>query len=144
MPTGYRHTQIGRFMLTAYAVALAGTVALGFWLGWTAPLLAALAILSAAAVVFSSLTVEIGDGFLECRFGSGLIRRRFALADVREARPVRNRWYYGWGIRWTPTGWMFNLSGLDAVEITLASGKAFRIGTDQPEELTAALRRAIS
>ena len=39
---------------------------------------------------------------------------------------------------------MFNVSGFEAVELTLASGRAFRIGTDQPKELTAAIRLAIA
>jgi hypothetical protein len=50
----------------------------------------------------------------------------------------------GWGIRWTPASWMWNVSGFDAVEITYASGKRFRIGTNQPKELAAAITAALS
>ncbi len=56
---------------------------------------------------------------------------------------MRNPWYYGWGIRLTPTGWMYNISGLDAVQLQLASGKRFRIGTDEPVQLKSAIDRAI-
>ncbi|MDY7014940.1 MAG: hypothetical protein SVX43_15355 [Cyanobacteriota bacterium] len=59
-----------------------------------------------------------------------------------EAVAVKNPWYYGWGIRLTPRGWLFNVSGLDAVEISLNSGRHFRIGTDRPRELERAIRRA--
>ncbi len=144
MPSTYRHTQIGGVTLTGFSIAIVVAVWIWFQTGWNPVFLIAMGILLAGAVLFSSLTVEIGDGVLTCRFGPGLIRKRFALRDIRDARPVRNRWYYGWGIRWTPGGWMFNVSGLDAVELTRASGKPFRIGTDQPEELTAALRQAIA
>jgi len=34
---------------------------------------------------------------------------------------------------------MFNVSGLDAVEITLISGKRFRIGTDKPNKVVEAI-----
>jgi hypothetical protein len=34
---------------------------------------------------------------------------------------------------------MYNVAGLDAVELVLASGKKFRIGTDQPDELRSAI-----
>ena len=35
------------------------------------------------------------------------------------------------------------LQGLDAVEIVMKTGKTYRIGTDEPEALEAAIRRAI-
>lgn len=143
MSSSYRHTQSGGVQLTIFAVAFVVFAFFGFRAGWPPALLFALAILFVLGILFYSLTVEISGGVLECRFGPGLIRKRFALRDVLDARPVRNRWYYGWGIRWIPPrGWMFNISGFDAVELSLASGKYFRIGTDQPEELAAAIRKA--
>jgi hypothetical protein len=36
---------------------------------------------------------------------------------------------------------MWNVWGLDAVELELDTGRRFRIGTDQPVELTDALNR---
>ena len=35
---------------------------------------------------------------------------------------------------------MWNISGLDAVELTYTNGKKFRIGTDQPQALLGVLR----
>ena len=48
----------------------------------------------------------------------GLIRRRIRIADIRSAAAVRNRWYYGWRLRLTPHGWLYNVSGLNAVQPT--------------------------
>jgi hypothetical protein len=107
--------------------------------GWT-PVLA-LGILLAVGILIGTLTVEVAGGKLRCWFGLGLIRREISLSDVTKAEAVRNHWYYGWGIRYTPDGWLFNVSGLDAVRLTLASGKRFRIGTDEPQELVRAIRR---
>jgi len=108
--------------------------------------IAAIPVFLAGIVLFYCLTVEIGDNLLEIRFGTGLIRKSFEIKDIERAYPVRNRWYYGWGIRLTPHGWLFNISGLDAVEIVLTSGKRYRIGTDEPErlaeEITGAIRQA--
>ena len=39
-----------------------------------------------------------------------------------------------------PSGWMFNVSGLDALELVLANGKRFRIGTDNPNDVIEARR----
>jgi len=56
---------------------------------------------------------------------------------------VKNHWYYGWGIRLTPHGVLYNVSGFYAVELRLRTGKEFRIGTDVPQELDAAIRQAL-
>ena len=88
---------------------------------------------------FNRLTVTVGSGEVRSSFGWGWPRRVIALRDITGFQVVRNRWYYGWGIRWVPRGSMFNVWGLDAVELLLASGRRFRIGSDQPHDLAAAL-----
>ena len=102
-----------------------------------------LLVLAACLALFCTLTVEIDREFLSVRFGPGLIRKKFALGDIAEYRPVRNSWRYGWGIRLTPHGWLFNVSGLSAVEIQLKNGRKYRIGTDVPDELIRELRRSL-
>jgi len=64
------------------------------------------------------------------------------LAAIRTCIVVRNRWWYGWGIRWTPRGWLYNVSGLAAVELTLTDGRRLRIGIDEPERLCEAIAQA--
>ena len=61
------------------------------------------------------------------------------MADIVDARRVRNSWWHGWGIRKVQRGWMYNIAGYDAVELELRSGKVFRIGTDEPGALLAAI-----
>lgn len=141
MMSMYTHTQIGYVLLVALGTAAALVTALLLNTGWNLIGGLVVVILILAAALFCSLTVEVKDGTLECRFGPGLIRKRFRLSDIREARVVRNPWYYGWGIHLTPHGWLFNVSGLRAVEITLIRGKQYQIGTDQPDELLNAIRR---
>ena len=91
----------------------------------------------------ASVTVNVSPQWSSLRFGPGLFRKGFAVAEVSDARMVRNRWYYGWGIRYTPHGWLFNVSGFDAVQIELRSGKKYRIGTDEPKKLCEAITAAI-
>jgi len=97
-----------------------------------------------SGVLFSSLTVEISDGELRFHFGPGFWRKRFALTEVVDASVTQSSWWEGWGIRITPRGTLYNVSGTGAVEITLRSGQRFRIGTDEPEVLAQAVRMAIS
>jgi hypothetical protein len=141
MNVTYKHTQIGTMVLVGAALIVPMVIFLvfnGFILiaGCTALLLILMTIL------FGSLTVEVAENKIYCWFGPGLIRKQFDLAEITAVETTRYPWYYGWGIRLTPKGWMFNVSGLDAVEITLRSGKHFLIGTDQPHKLASAISQA--
>jgi hypothetical protein len=100
------------------------------------------AVLAACLVQFSALTVTVSETDLELGFGTPLFRKRVALRDIAAYHRVRNPWYYGWGIHAMPGGWVYNVSGFDAVELTMRSGRKLRIGTDDPEGVLAALRQA--
>ena len=79
---------------------------------------------------------------IRLRLGIGLVRKRIPIGEVKAWREVRNPWYTGWGIRLGPGYVLWNVSGFDAVELDFASGRRFRVGTDEPSELAAALARA--
>jgi hypothetical protein len=136
----YRHTQTGYLMLLACAVAFVFLLVLlpirspgpvGVWLP--------LVVLGLVAFVFGSLTTEVGPQQIRIWFGPGLIRRSFALPDVASCTVVQNPWYYGWGIRKIPNGWLYNVSGSGGVELRLRNGGVARIGSDEPEALLRAL-----
>jgi hypothetical protein len=95
--------------------------------------------LSWLMMTFSTLTVEITDR-ITVAFGRGWPARRIDPADVMESRVVRNSPLHGLGIRWIRGGYLWNVWGLDAVELLLVSGRRFRIGTDDAEALHAAVR----
>ena len=144
----YQHTQTGlltRRLLRAISIITAGSglfVALRSTLR-SIPLLASSAIVFVCATLFDSLTVRVSHALVEISFGIGIIRKQFDVGNIRRARVVKNKWYYGWGIRLTPHGWLYNVSGLDAVEILMDNGKQYRIGTDQPNELENAINTVI-
>ena len=138
----YEHTQVGAVMLVALAVAGAGLLWAGIQEGWPAGLAGALFAIAACLVLFTTLTVRIGDGVLAVRFGPGFPRRTIRLADIASARAVRNHWFSGYGIHRVGSGWLYNVSGRDAVEVALRGGRSIRIGTDEPEELLRALAQA--
>ena len=144
----YQHTQTGlltRRLLRAISIITAGSglfVALRSTLR-SIPLLASSAIVFVCATLFDSLTVRVSHDLVEISFGIGIIRKQFDVGNIRRASVVKNKWYYGWGIRLTPHGWLYNVSGLDAVEILMDNGKQYRIGTDQPNELENAINTVI-
>lgn len=95
-------------------------------------------------VLFGSLSVKLTDISLVVWFGSGLIKRTIPLTAIRSAKVVRNSWMMGWGVRFYPGGWIYNVSGYDAVELEISGKATFRIGTDDPVGLQAAIQTAIS
>jgi len=138
VPPHYRHTQLGWVIIGS----LLPVAALELWLlpgtlGFTVAAVVLLGLL-----LLGSLSVEVGADALRVWFGPGLVRRRIALADISGFRAVRNPWYAGWGIRLLRGGVLWNVSGLDAVELDLPGGRRIRVGTDEPRALVAALERA--
>jgi hypothetical protein len=93
-------------------------------------------------VLFSSLTVRVTTEDVDVRFGPGLEARRVPLDSIESAEAVQYPWYYGWGIRLTPRGTLYNVSGTRAVLLRLRNGQSVLIGTDQPERLRDALATA--
>ncbi len=84
-------------------------------------------------VYLSRLEVTVTDEQVVATFGFGKPRRVFDLREIVEVRAVRNSWWNGWGVRKIRNGWMYNVLGLDAVQLELRSGNSFRIGSDDPE-----------
>lgn len=138
----YRHTQSGAVVVGSLAVSALMLAGLGLAFGVPIFLYGGPVMMGIVALLFHNLTVEIDATHLRFRFGIGLIRKRVPLAEIVEAKPVRNSWLYGWGIHRTPHGWLYNVSGWEAVEITLTSGKRFRLGTDEPRRLAQVLLAA--
>ncbi len=143
----YQHTQSGKFAIPVFvglallllviislsSATFTGLVVMGLFL----------AFIGVVLVGFSRMTVTIEGDQAAVRFRFGWPARHIDLKDVHRVEPVRNKIWYGFGIRLTPQGWMYNVWGLDAVQLNFGDGKAFRIGTDEPDALTAALNTAM-
>ncbi len=118
-------------MLTGYS-----TVNYPHWIP-----LSVLGILVVCLILFATLNVSVDAESIRIKFGPGLIRKTFSLQDVISCQPVKNKWWYGWGIRQIRGGWLYNVSGLQAVELVMADGKRYRIGTDEPQKLSEVSQR---
>lgn len=137
----YQHTQRGIWIMSALLVAAALDGAIAWRSGQWSPVVV-LIVLIAAAVVFSSLTVEVSENELRWHFGPGFWTYRLPLDQIQSVAMVRNQWWNGFGIRIGRGRRLYNVSGLDAVELRLKSGEIRRIGTDDPQGLAEALKSA--
>jgi hypothetical protein len=99
-----------------------------------------LIVLVIALVLFYRLRISIDREILCASFGIGIIRKKVRVGEIVGCDRVRIRWWYGWGIHLTPYGWLYNVSGFDAVGITLRDGRKFALGTDDPRGLAEAIR----
>jgi len=151
----YKHTQIGYVMLVVTLAVLVffawiqitvrlepSSVDSGSNVLVTTMMIVILCILAS----FTTLTVSIDENYLRIKFGYGIFRKKFPLNEIVSFRQVKNHWYYAWGIHlWLwPYIWVYNVSGFDAVELRLKNGKIYRIGTDEPVQLSAKIQQTIS
>ena len=144
----YEHTQPGTLMRLVFGGGLVISGGAAVWAAINDPASAfvpigIVVIFVVCVFLFHALTVSASRDAITLRFGIGLIRKRFTVTDVQTAVAVRNHWYYGWGIKLTSHGWLYNVSGFDAVEIQLSNGRKYRIGTDEPDELRSAIEMVI-
>ena len=142
MPDHYEHKQIGTLMVAVLCLgaAAAGTAAFmnptaGRWIG-----LAIAFSCVGLAWLFSSLTVIVDGEDVQWFFGPGAWKYRMSRGDIANVSIVRNSPLSGFGIRTRPGFRLYNVSGLDAVELHLKNGDVRRIGTDDASGLAAALR----
>lgn len=139
----YKHTQVGYIHVIAYSAIMLFLACINIVTGFEPFTLIPAMVMLILMALFSVLTVRIGNGVVTVQFGVGVIRKRIQLSDVESYAKVRNPWYYGWGIRYTPRGWLYNIFGFSAIELLMRNGKTCRIGTDDPEGLAQALGEAL-
>lgn len=141
----YKHTQIGWLIL---AVCVGIVILFQLLPTPHAPrgiLLPVITLVALSIVaLMGSMGVEVDESLVRVKFGVGLIRKSLRLDEIATCRPVRNRWWWGWGVRLIPGGWLYNVSGLDAVELVMKNGKVFRIGTDEPLALSEFIQARLS
>lgn len=97
------------------------------------------------ALAFRQLTVhDDGDVLLVCFGPLPLFWRRIPYAEIERAQQARSSWLDGWGIHMSLSGgWTWNLWGFDCVDVYLTRGRKLRIGTDDPIQLAAFLKKRI-
>lgn len=137
----YRHSQPGYLMVVVGLILITiGAIlfAYGLW-----PIWVPIGAIGIFLFVFGyKLTVEIKDGFLRFWFGVGIFWKKVAIEQIAYCEPFKGV-FGGWGIRITPDGWLYNVSGMKAVTVVLKSGKKIHIGTDEPYRLVEAVNAVL-
>jgi hypothetical protein len=96
-------------------------------------------LLALGLLTYATLTVEVDATEVRARFGIGLIRKTIPLSDIARCEVVRTPSWWGWGMHWTPSGWLYNVSGRAAVRLEMTSQRPVMVGSDEAERLKAAI-----
>jgi len=96
-------------------------------------------------LVFFKMTIIIDDTHLTFSMGIGLVRKSYPLSEIASCKPVTNSVLSGIGIHMTSSGWLYNVSGKFAIELTFKNnGRRIRLGTDKPDEVAEAVTKQIN
>ena len=150
MSKPYRHRQAAEPLAKIVAAILVLLfIVTGLVAGATAALVAVAlpaVVVAVLAAMFGSMTVEVDEQVVRAVWAFGWPKREIALESIDHHQIVRNRWWYGLGVRWIPGGTLYAVWGLDAVEVRYRDGdrtRKFRIGTDDPFGLSAAIMNGV-
>ena len=128
-------TAVGMALATLLVFALSpATLAAAPWLVY-----AMYGVLALGLLLFPSLTVEVDAEAIRLSFGLGLVSTRVPMADVVAADRVVVRVWWGWGLHWTPSGWLYNIGSRDAVKVVVRRDRGVIIGSDDADRLHAAI-----
>jgi len=148
----YSHTQVGWWLLFALGVGVLALAAMFIGMRSGSRALPApetgiifgtvLVVLVITAALLTSLNVRVTSDAVAWRFGPGVVRFSLPLSEITSVATARTPLWAGIGIHWVFTGWVYNVSGRDAVELTKRDGTRVWIGTDEPQSLAAAIESA--
>ena len=128
-----RHTQFGTFtVIILYVLLIVFAILLinhGFSAEPETYLYAVLVLTSLASLLlFYKLTIIVDNETISFKLGIGLLGKSYEISEIKSCKPVKNLWIYGVGIRKLPNGWLYNVSGLKAIELRFKdSTKVIRI-----------------
>jgi len=137
----YKNTQPGTGMLSVFGLVLLVLI-VGAIIKPNEPIVIAFIIVSVVAILFSSLTIKVEEGQVRWFFGPGFWKKSLEISQIESVKVIRTKWYYGLGIRLISTGWLYNVSGLTAVELKLKDGATVSLGTNDPENLLHAIEKS--
>ena len=144
-----KYTQIGTFSIISIGAGLIFCIIIMIIAGPDDPVAVGIMgfvvlTLLICLLVFYKLTITIDNTYIRFSLGTGLIAKKYKISDIKSCKAVSNNLIHGIGIRMIPGGWLYNVSGLRAIEIKFNNSKSvIRIGTDKPGEISGVISEMI-
>jgi hypothetical protein len=137
-----RFTQFGTFSVISLSSLLVFFIYLTWNVGLNSmPDFIIFGILSIVMLIsiltFYQLVIEIDRVHISFKLGIGLFSRQYKIDNLNNCKSVTNSVFNGIGIRMISDGWLYNVTGTKAIELTFKdSKKIIRIGTNKPDEIS--------
>lgn len=91
--------------------------------------------MSVLLFILWSMTIQVTETHIRHWFGIGFWKKEIPLSTIQHIKLSKSAWYNGYGIRFVGNGWLYNVSGLDRIELHLQNNKVVYLGTDDPNGL---------
>jgi hypothetical protein len=96
-------------------------------------------------LTFYKITITVSSTQVSFKMGIGLFGKTYQMSDIRQCIPVSNSFIAGIGIKMLPNGWLYNVSGIKAIELQFKSKYSIvRIGTNKPEEISGYIQSIVT
>ena len=142
----YEHTQPGTVLRWILGLLIVASLISAFVFGTKdvkTVTFFVLPLLSGILTLFWSLTITVTETHLSHVFNLNFWNRSYAFTDIERVTKVKNSWLYGYGMRYIGSGWLYNVSGTDAILIEFKDGTLVRLGTDDQENLYTVLSQQL-
>jgi hypothetical protein len=100
----------------------------------------------AALIGIARLETTVTDDAVVVRFHGLWPTRSIRLDDIAEYAPMHYRMWDsgGWGVHFGLAGMTYNVSGNEGIRFRLKNGVRMLVGTQRPDELAAAIAKAMA
>lgn len=97
-------------------------------------------ILGVVSFLFHSLNIKVNASEINWSFGPGFWKKTVKIESISSVNVIKTKWYYGLGIRYIPSGWLYTVSGTTAIQLDLRDGTKINLGTNDPDNLVKAIK----
>lgn len=137
-----KFTQFGTFTVIILSLFLLFSIVMGLTVGSTDNMMMLIFIVLSLIFLillffFYKMVIEIDGIHISFKLGIGIFGKSYQISEIESCKPVKDSFLNGWGIHKIHNGWLYNVSGFNAVELTFKNtGKRIWIGTNKPDEIT--------
>lgn len=101
-------------------------------------------VLGLVSFLFHSLNIKVNTGEINWSFGPGFWKKSIKIEAINSVRLIKTKWYYGLGIRYISSGWLYTVSGTTAIQLELKDGSKINLGTNDPDNLVKAIQSQLT
>jgi hypothetical protein len=100
--------------------------------------------LGLVSFLFHSLNIEVNDDEIGWSFGPGFWKKTLKKESISGVSIIKTKWYYGLGVRYMGSGWLYTVSGTTAIQLELKGGSKINLGTNDADNLVKAIQTQLT